>query len=423
MPKNQKPKVTEIPEQPKTSSKKTSKGLPEKPKITPKLDSATLLDDSSQKADIKTSEINTWQRIKIIFTPKGPIGRWIYLVIAAFAIAVVIIIVGANILSGKNEPVKEITEVNINSSTQEQLPFAPDLVGGNRYAYGHYYPMAVIIDNASPARPQSGLQSASLVYEALVEGGITRFMAIFDQGSVTQIGPVRSSRAYFLEWLAEYDAAYAHAGGSPEALSNIRKERVHDINGIGNAAGSFGRDRTRPAPHNLYTSSFNIYKTIVANNWKYSDAQITPWLFSKVGDPAPTDAKVANKVTMYFTGTTKSTQIIYTYDAAKGGYLRSQAGQPHKDRLTNAQILVKNLVIQNISNSIGVGEKGRLTMKVNGTGKAKIIENGTVREVTWSKTSPEARTIFTGVDGNPATFSPGNTWVEVLPEGRTVNIE
>lgn len=421
MPKNQKPKVDELPEQNKANNKKTPRNPIEKPKSVSKPDSATLLDDSLQNAEIKSSDAGFWQRIKTVFTPKGPIGRWIYLVLAAIAVAVVIIIVGVNILSVKNEPAEEVKDTN--TSVQEPLPFAQDLIGGNLYEHGHYYPLAVMIDNASPARPQSGLQSASVVYEALVEGGITRFMAIFDQGSISQIGPVRSSRQYFLEWLAEYDAGYAHAGGSPEALTNIKKDRVHDINGIGNAAKAFSRDKTRPAPHNLYTSSMALYTFVVANNWKYSDAQITPWLFAKAGDPTPVDARVANKVTFYFTGTTKSTQIIYTYDAAKGGYLRSQAGQPHQDRLTKAQILVKNLVIQTISNNISVGEKGRLTMRVDGTGKAKIFQNGTVREVTWSKTSPEARTTFVGADGNPVSFVLGNTWVEVLPEGRTVTIE
>jgi hypothetical protein len=423
MPKNQKPRIDELPEELKVNVKKIIKNTPEKLKNVQKPDRATFLDDSSQKIESKSSNVSGWQRIKIFFTPKGPVGRWVYLAIAGIAVAVVIIIVGANILSGKGEQTGEIRDMNVNTSAQASLPFAPDLAGGNLYEHGHYYPLAVMIDNASPARPQSGLQSASVVYEALVEGGITRFMAIFDQGSISQIGPVRSSRPYFLEWLTEYDAGYAHAGGSPEALTNIQKDRVHDINGIGNAAKAFYRDKTRPAPYNLYTSSFSLYTLAVANNWKYSDAQITPWLFAKAGDSIPTDAKVANKVTLYFTGTIKSTQVVYAYDAAKGGYLRSQAGQPHQDRLTNAQILVKNLVIQTISNDISVGEKGRLTMTVDGTGKARIFQNGMVREVTWSKTTPEARTIFTGVDGNQASFTPGNTWVEVLPEGRTVNIE
>ncbi|MDP2789513.1 MAG: DUF3048 domain-containing protein [bacterium] len=297
--------------------------------------------------------------------------------------------------------------------------FAPDLTGGNRYTHGHFYPVAVMIDNAATARPQSSLQAASVVYEALVEGGITRFMAVFDQGEVKEIGPVRSARQYFLEWLAEYEAAYAHAGGSPEALSNIRRERIHDINGIGSASTAFFRDSTRPAPHNLYTTGMKMFLTTRANNLKYSDVTLTPWTF---GSTVSTGVAAKN-VTFYFTGRTKSTEVSYTYDATKLQWLRSQAGKEHQDRLTKATIGVTNLVIQRISSKIAVGEKGRLTMSVTGTGKAKIFQQGQVLDVTWSKVKSEDRTVFTLADGTPATFLPGNTWIEVLPEDRTLTVQ
>ncbi|MEK7632080.1 MAG: DUF3048 domain-containing protein [Patescibacteria group bacterium] len=344
--------------------------------------------------------------------------RWPYLV--GGGAALLIIIVGIALALGGGTSSDTLTNTQVTANTNTDVPFAPDLMGGNRYLHGHYYPVAVMIDNHSAARPQSGLQAASVVYEALVEGGITRFMAVFDYQDVAQIGPVRSARPYFLQWLAEYDAAYAHAGGSPEALGELRKDRIHDINGIGNAAGAFRRDKTRPAPHNLYTSQQALYGITKASKLEYGNATITPWTF---GPTLAAGGIPAKSVDMFFTGKAKSTQVTYAYDAAKLQWLRSQAGVAHQDRLTKTQIGVTNLIVQRISSSIAVGEKGRLSLTVTGTGAAKLFQQGTVRDVTWTKATKEARTVFTNADGSPVTFLPGNTWVEVLPSDRTLSVQ
>lgn len=360
--------------------------------------------------------------------PVGPLGlapfshhhwtRWTYITLAA----ILVVTLGMTLVAFVNFTRRAAPSVTTTTSTPvsiKQAEHAPDLTGGNRYAHGHFYPVAVMIDNSAPARPQSSLQAASIVYEALVEGGITRFMAVFDQGDVKEIGPVRSARQYFLEWLAEYDAAYAHAGGSPEALTNIRRDRIHDINGIGSASAAFFRDSTRPAPHNLYTTGLKMLLMTRANNLKYSGLMLTPWTF---GSTVSTGT-AANTVTMYFSGRSLSSQVSYAYDATKLQWLRSAAGQPHKDRLTDAQIGVTNLVVQRVSSKIAVGEKGRLTMTVTGTGKAKLLQHGQVLDLNWSKPTAEDRTLFTLADGTPATFLPGNTWIEVLPEDRTLTVQ
>lgn len=361
-------------------------------------------------------------------TPVGPLGlaplshhhwsRWTYLTLGAIVIVTLVMLLVTFVHFARKSSTTPLPETKTPVSAAP-TEFAPDLTGGNRFSHGHFYPVAIMIDNAAPARPQSSLQAASIVYEALVEGGITRFMAVFDQGDVKEIGPVRSARQYYLEWLAEYEAAYAHAGGSPEALANIRRDRVHDINGIGSASTAFFRDTARPAPHNLYTSGLAMFLSTRANKLKYSDLTFTPWTF---GTTLPAGAAAKN-VTFYFTGRTKSTEVSYTFDVARQQWLRSQAGKAHQDRLTNATIGVTNLVIQRISSKITAGEKGRLTMTVTGTGKAQLFQKGQVLNLTWSKASSEGRTMFTLPDGSPATFLPGNTWVEVLPDDRTLTVQ
>ncbi|PIS41055.1 MAG: hypothetical protein COT26_00110 [Candidatus Kerfeldbacteria bacterium CG08_land_8_20_14_0_20_43_14] len=399
----------------KNSSKKPSANEAESEKIEKPVLVESEAENKGKKADVKKKSTDKTE-VKNNWT------RWLYLALGGVAIALIITGIGYYVLSPKTDDAN--TNVSLDNSQPVKVnPDLPDLVGGDRFDMGHYYPVAVMIDNASPARPQSGLQSASVVYEALVEGGITRFMAIFDHGEISQIGPVRSARPYFLDWLAEYDAAYAHAGGSPEALGEIVKNRIHDINGIGNSAKAFYRDKTRPAPHNLYTSSNAMYVTTVANKLKISDVDIISWQFALPTDVLPATATAANKVKINFSGSAKSSEVSYAYDSASQTYLRSQAGVSQEDRLTKAQIKVKNLIIQTISNNIMVGEKGRLTMKVTDTGKAKIFQNGKVFEATWTKTDASSRTIFSLADGTEVKFQPGNTWIEVLPEGRKVVIE
>lgn len=399
---------------PKARTAKTPESTPEVPAV--------------EKVVPTPVKVKVTSAAKGIPTPKptpAPTGiqwkqflQWPYLV--GGGVALVIIIVGLVIALGGKADTMVNANTAVSTNTATQLQFAYDLTGGNRYEHGHYYPVAVMIDNHGNARPQSGLQTASVVYEALVEGGITRFMAVFDKSDVSQIGPVRSARPYFLQWLAEYDAAYAHAGGSPEALGELRKDRIHDINGIGNAARAFRRDTSRPAPHNLYTSQQALFGITKANKLQYADAQITAWAFS----PTIADGGTAAKsVEMFFSGKSKPTQVTYTYDATKKLWLRSQAGQPHQDRLTKAQIGVTNVVVQRVSSNISVGEKGRLTMTVTGTGAAKLFQQGMVRNITWTKKDKEARTVFTEADGSPVLFLPGNTWVEVLPSDRTLNVQ
>ncbi len=399
---------------PKTRAGKTPEPTPEVPVVekavtTPvKVKVTAVAKSVPTPKPVPTPTAFQWKRLL----------QWPYLV--GGGVALVIIIVGLVIALGGKDASPMNANATVSTNTETQLQFAYDLTGGNRYEHGHYYPVAVMIDNHSNARPQSGLQAASVVYEALVEGGITRFMAVFDKDDVSQIGPVRSARPYFLQWLAEYDAAYAHAGGSPEALGELGKDRIHDINGIGNAARAFRRDTSRPAPHNLYTSQQALFGITKANKLQYADAQVTAWAFSPSLAAGGTAAKT---VEMFFSGKTKTTQVTYVYDATKKVWLRSQAGKPHQDRLTKAQIGVTNLIVQRVSSNIAIGEKGRLTMTVTGTGSAKLFQQGLVREVTWTKKDKESRTLFTEADGSPALFLPGNTWVEVLPSDRTLTVQ
>lgn len=302
------------------------------------------------------------------------------------------------------------------------------------------YPVAVMIENLSPVRPQSGLSQAQIVYESLVEGGITRFMAVYDLSeNVKEIGPVRSARPYYLEWVSEYDALYAHAGGSPEALQGISAFNIHDLNQIGGAQGYYWRDNGVAAPHNLFTSSELLTRAINDNKLAEVEPTYTPWKFTddpeatttqqrNANSPANTNAiaetttpKEAENISIDFSSPTY--KVEYAYDADSQEYLRSNGGLPHTDKNSGEQIRAKSVVIVTIPPITDVGEKGRLTLSIHGEGPVQIARFGEVITGTWKKADRTARTEFFDDADKPIDLGRGNVWVEIVPEDKTVEFK
>lgn len=278
-----------------------------------------------------------------------------------------------------------------------------------------FYPVAVQIENLITIRPQAGIASANLVYEALAEGGITRFLAIYASGDeISKIGPVRSARPYFLDWLAEFDALYAHSGGSPQALIDISTNNVISINQIGGDHGYYWRDDNRPRPHNLYSSSEFLARALRDREID-GKADYEPWLFKN--DAKLTDLPQSDK-TIKIDFSTYSYEVEYTYDRENNVYLRNQAGEAHIDELTEKQIAPKNIIVQKVKTRLA--DESRLSMETVGEGEALVFQDGRVIEATWKKPARESRTRFYDSNDKEIRFNAGPTWVEVLPTDRVV---
>ncbi len=282
------------------------------------------------------------------------------------------------------------------------------------------YPIGAMIENLPVVRPQPGLSFASVVYEALAEGGATRFLAVYAGAGPEQmnkLGPVRSARPYYLEWWAEYNGFYAHAGGSPDALQMVREFGYHDLNGIGGEHQYFWRDRGIAAPHNLFTSHELLADAIHDRQYEKNNLPIQPWRFK---DDRPLAERPASGqfVRVNFSGLAFQTE--WRYDQSTNTYLRFNAGQIHTDALTGEQLRAKNVIVQMIPPIRGVGEKGRLTLDVNGTGKAYVFVDGGMNIGTWKKESRSGRTVFFYENGKEVELSRGATWISVLPETQTV---
>ncbi|XOU95028.1 MAG: DUF3048 domain-containing protein [Candidatus Kerfeldbacteria bacterium] len=284
-------------------------------------------------------------------------------------------------------------------------------------------PYAVMIENLLSVRPQSGLSQASVVYESLVEGGATRFVAIFDPYEVIpEIMPVRSARPYYLEWSSEYEALYAHAGGSPQALTIIGENKdLIDLEALGRGNKYFWRDTSKYAPHNLVTSSEKMNFALRDLELADTETSYQSWKYKEdsVLEDRGEDGKTLSFNFSY--GTTYLVDMQYNQD--ENLYYRSNANQPHLDSNTGEQIKIKNVIVQIVPEPVLNGGKGRLEIQVGGPGPAWILRDGEIIEGTWKKESRTDRTYFYYIDGNELEFNRGNTWVHILPETQEVLYE
>jgi hypothetical protein len=285
------------------------------------------------------------------------------------------------------------------------------------------WPYAVMVENLLSVRPQSGLSQASVVYEALAEGGSTRFMAVFDPlANIPEIMPVRSSRPYYLEWVSEYGALYAHAGGSPKALTVIRENPdINNLEALSGDAGYFWRDKTKSAPHNLVTSSDKMFLALNNKGLWDKQAGFRSWLFK---DDAALDKRGDDGKTASFNFSTgKTYKVDFRYNKEKNVYLRFNADQPHLDKNSGQQIEVKNVIVQIVQEPELDGGKGRLDIYVGGEGQAWIFRDGQVINGVWKKGSRTDRTLFYDSQGQEVELSRGNTWIHVVPKDQSVTYQ
>lgn len=347
--------------------------------------------------------------------PKPAVPIWVWVVVG------VVVLGGAAALGFIfNRPATSTTTnqpANGNTNTTQLVPrlldgvlVPPDQAKSNTYA--------IMIENEISSRPPSALDKASVVYSALAEGGITRFMALYPVGGekLAQIGPVRSARPYFITEAEEYKALYVHAGGSPQALSYLKSSasNVIDFNQFSHG-GNFIRDDSRPAPHNLYTDSDKLFLGLkqVAPNLTPT---FTSWTFK---DEAAFDSRPATVNDIVINYSAFNYKVKYTYDRVQNRYQRFQADKAHVTRQGD-QIYAKDVIVEFVKTGLISGEKQRLQMDLVGTGRMLMFRDGTAIEGTWKKDSNTARTQFLDKDGNTLALNPGPIWIELVPTDRTV---
>ncbi len=270
----------------------------------------------------------------------------------------------------------------------------------------NFYPMAVIIDNHIDARPPAGLSGASLVYEAEAEGSITRYLAVFASGeNIERIGPVRSARPYFIDFAKELSALFVHCGGSPEALVKISKDNIFGLNEFYNGS-YFWRDKSRPAPHNVFTSMELLNKYIKDKN--YDSGKFFSWKFKD--EKLPGNNELNREITINFKY--PDFTVRWNYDIINNEYLRYLNGVIHKDE-EGREIKAKNIIIQKVKTEV-IDEELRLKMETAGQGDAIVCLDGVCRSAQWRKNNFSSRTRYYYEDNDEIIFNAGKIWIEIV---------
>ncbi len=319
----------------------------------------------------------------------------------------------------KDEPAKKLQIVNEDSNKR---------------------PIAVMIDNNVGNANHMGLTDAYITYEIIVEGGLTRIMAVFKDRNTENIGPIRSSRHYFLDYALESDAIYTHFGWSTFAENDIKSLGVNNINGLYDDA--FERNRTIASPHNVFTSIANIYDyaennkkyDIESDDWKvlkysYDELELNKMITeTKVNEKtgkkekiktAPDGILTANNVSM-----TYSNKEIrnYLYDSEKQVYLRNMNGEAHIDKVSKEQLKYKNIIIEKVENKT-IDSYGRQDLETVGKGEGFFITNGYALPIYWEKESRSSKTKYRYLNDKPVKVNDGTTFIQIVPKDSSITIE
>jgi len=269
-------------------------------------------------------------------------------------------------------------------------------------------PLAVMINNLKPARPQSGLSQADIVWEVLAEGGITRLVTIFQSSAFSDpIGPIRSIRPYMIDIGESYGAVLVHAGASNDALALLQHSGKADLDEINNAGAYFYRDKSRKAPHNLYSTQEKLREGAVKLG--HSETANVPQLrFSSAPDLSGTEAATDIQVKFQL----DSYKVAYHYDPAKGLYVRSINGEPHTDLNNGEQLAAANLVMISAKHRV-YDNAGRLEIDLKSGGDALLFQQGHVIACEWKREKGDIVRLVK--DGVELPFVPGTTYYHVIP--------
>ncbi len=284
-------------------------------------------------------------------------------------------------------------------------------------------PIAVMIDDQQGARPQSGLSMANIVYQAPAEGGIPRYMALFQTEAPPAIGPVRSARIYFVAWAEEWRAGYTHMWGAPNAMNRLAQDTgkyIYNIDGLryGGKSGYMWRTSFREAPHNLYTSYAKL-ETLTTKLGGTAPVTTSPFNFE---DALPGSARLmGGQIVVPY----EHNVIVYNYDWTTNTYPRSAtADSPEIDASTGQRIAPSNVILEYMTAGLANDtpaelHKHRLDIQYVGHGSAMVFNNGLATPAIWTKKNEHATTLVTYASGpnkgQPVPMVRGQIFIQIVP--------
>ena len=335
------------------------------------------------------------------------------IIIISIVVALIGLIVGA-ILLFNNDP-EVVEKIKEKVKVPEKKLNIVDLDSTSR-------PYAVMINNISTARPlQSGLQDAYIIYEIIVEGGLTRYLALFLDQDTARIGSIRSSRHYYLDYALENDAIYVHHGQSPQAASDFSKLNIDRIVVDNSKTGWRDKDLKVSSEHTLFTSIEKLENGIGKKRTERNKDLLFEYSVDEIDLAKKEGAKVANDVLIKYSSSVKSS---YQYDAEDKVYKRFVNEKEHKDYVTGKQYTFKNIITYKVENYTldDPENKGRQGLNNIGSGEGYYITNGYAVPITWEKSSRDSQTVYKYKDGKEIKLNDGNTFIQIQPIGQDLTI-
>lgn len=282
-------------------------------------------------------------------------------------------------------------------------------------------PYAVMINNVEGARKlQSGLQDAYMVYELMVEGGITRYLALFLDQTTERIGSIRSARHYYLDYALENDAIYVHHGYSPQAREDWSKLGVDRIEVNESTTGWRDKSASKTYEFTLFTNIEKLGKGIRSKRTERNKDLLLNYSVDNIDISQMEGAIPANKIDIKYSSNTTTN---YKYDTDNNIYLRSVNNKSQNDYVTGKQLTVKNIIVYKVKYSnIQGDDKGRQTIDNVGNGTGYYISNGYAVPITWKKDSRSSATIYKYNNGKEIQVNDGNTFIQIMPDNQTLAI-
>ena len=376
------------------------------------------IEDETTNREFKTKDQQKLEDQKTIPNSNMPIKKKFRLKITKKRVGIgllviILIIFGYLIINNSNNnftkiPQKAKTIVRSNIQKSNLVP--SNLTGLMVNPSLNQLPVtAVMIENSLQARPQSGLEQAGVVFEAMAEGGITRFMALYQDTAPNYVGPIRSARPYFVSWAMGFDASYAHVGGSPLALTDIQNWGINDLNQFyyGNY---YTRITSRQAPHNVYTSLANLHT--LESVLHFGPSKFSSWPRKTLGPLAhPTVTNINFRLSNFYFNPS------YTFNPKTNSYERFLAGQPEVGTDTNIQYnpkVVIGMVVPETNGPLDSSGAYYSDYSYIGSGQAYIFQNGGLTIGNWSKSSNSSQIMFTTSNGQNIALDPGQVWITVI---------
>lgn len=318
-----------------------------------------------------------------------------------------------------------VPPVEIEDEPEEEEPEEPEVLHegeAQNFLTGEWLPqeetknrpLAIMFGNTTDALPQYGIGEADVLYECLVEGGLTRLMGIYaNYSDAPKYGSVRSCRLYYAHIAKEYDAIYAHYGQADIAKSFLNSDAIDNLNGLDGSVESlmYYRSSDRPSPHNVFATPKGIAAAIEKKGYRttYKDDYTGQFLFADDGEMVTLNGSDAYAMQTSY----PNSRTWFEYDASSGLYKRFHYKKEHVDGETGEQLAFTNVIFQFVPGRV-IDGKGRMEFDTVGSGKAIYFTGGKRADITWKKDSLESSTHFYSENGDQLVMNTGKTSICII---------